>query len=172
MTRRPLTSLVVSVPLCVLVVLAFLRSAPQAAMTPSSKLGKPVACVGTQFAHKGDKWAGEKFFCLNRKVDNKTLGVASRTLPCHSLVLVTNIRTGRSVRARVIDTGPYWSVPSHCDPMEPSCWKQGRPIVRKVLHHSTGRKFAGCIDITEPTAQRIGLNGKEPVIVYPLRIGR
>ncbi len=131
------------------------------------------ACIATQFAHKGDKWAGEKFFCTRRKVSHRQFGIAHRTLPCGTMVLITNIRTGRSVRAPVIDRGPYWVVPTKCSRDNsgfPShkCWAKGRAKVRRYLNPASGITFASCADLTPPVARAIGLNGKEPVIVYVL----
>lgn len=131
------------------------------------------ACIATQYAHKGDKWAGERFACTRGKVNHRKFGIAHRTLPCGTMVLITNIRTGRSVRAPVIDRGPYWVVPRKCsrdDRGFPShaCWRRGRALVRSVIKPTSRITFASCADLTPPVARAIGLNGKEPVIVYAL----
>lgn len=134
---------------------------------------QPVACLATQYAHPGDKWAGDKFYCTNTRVDHRKWGIAHRTLPCGTMVLITNIRNGKSVRAPVIDRGPYWIVPTKCSRDDygfPShaCWNRGRAKVSRYLDPASGITFASCADLTPPVARAIGLNGKEPVIVYVL----
>ncbi|MSP59125.1 MAG: hypothetical protein EXR72_02090 [Myxococcales bacterium] len=44
--------------------------------------------------------------CMHREIDDRELVVAHNTLPCHSLVWIYNLRTGRSVVATVGDRGP------------------------------------------------------------------
>lgn len=124
-----------------------------------------------------EKMAGEKFFCLNRKVDTKTFGVAHRWLPCGTIVLVVNIRNGRTVKAPVIDRGPYHAVPKECSRsalgryVGHDCWKRGRTIVKARL---VSRKWvhANIVDVTPPVARKLRLRGKEPVLLYALPRGR
>lgn len=44
--------------------------------------------------------------CLHRDLRNEDLVIAHRTLPCRSQVWIYNVRTKRSVWARVGDRGP------------------------------------------------------------------
>ena len=136
--------------------------------------------LATGFAHKGDVWAGDNFFCLRRAVDDRTPGIAHRWRRCGSRVKITNRRTGRSVTARILDRGPYWLVPiggaydavdlrgfryaSH------ACWRRGRPATQReqidALHRRPpprGLVYANDADLTPPTRRAIGHNGKEPV---------
>jgi hypothetical protein len=143
-----------------------------------SEADAPVAGLATEYAHvdpqtgEVEKMAGEKFFCLNRPVDPTTFGVAHRTLPCGTKVMVVNIRNGKSVVATVIDRGPYWVVPRACSKTAQErfpgheCWKRGRTMVR--IKDPEAWVYASVLDITGPVARKIGLRGKEPVLVYPM----
>jgi hypothetical protein len=54
---------------------------------------------------KGNPYS--KLACYHREINDATdLVVAHNTLPCRSAVLIHNLRTGRSVMARVGDRGP------------------------------------------------------------------
>ncbi len=136
--------------------------------------------LATGFAYPGDKWAGEKFFCLNRKVDHRTPGVAHRWRRCGSRVRITNRRTGRSTFARVIDRGPYWLVPIICSRdardrrgfrhASHKCWARGRVATRRERIDALRGKpprpgwvYANHVDMTPPIRRAIGHNGKEPV---------
>jgi hypothetical protein len=61
----------------------------------------------TRFADPGDKWRGGKSPCLGRRVEHTDWGVAHRSLPCGTMVTVTNHRTGLTVVAPVVTRGPY-----------------------------------------------------------------
>jgi len=149
--------------------------------TPELALAQPPEVgLGTLFAQrdpatgKVEEMAGEKFFCLNRAVDSKTPGIAHRTLPCGTTVLLVNVRNGRTARAKVIDRGPYWNVPAACAksvhgqfPGHP-CWAKGRGRVRM----RPGYVRASIVDITPPVARQLGLRGKEPVLLYVVPRGR
>ncbi len=151
--------------------------------TAQAQVSRPRAGLATTFGNidkrtgKTEKMAGGKFFCLGRKVDQKTVGVAHRWLPCGTMVLLVNIRNGRTVRAPVIDRGPYWAVPRSCSHSAlgrfpgHACWKRGRAIVKARLV-SRQMVFANIVDVTVPVARRLRLRGKEPVLLYVLPRGR
>lgn len=61
----------------------------------------------TRFAYVGDRQDGDTMRCLGRRLYDGEQGIAHRTLPCGTLVRVTNLRTGRSVVAPVVDRGPW-----------------------------------------------------------------
>ena len=138
----------------------------------------PVAGLATTFANidpktgKVEEMAGDVFHCLSREVDNTTFGVAHRTLPCGTIVLIVNIRNGRTVRAPVIDRGPYRAVPRSCSKARagryPSqkCWKMGKTIVSAVLKESNPWAFGNIVDLTPPVARKLRLRGKEPVLLF------
>jgi rare lipoprotein A len=70
--------------------------AKEPADTPGASYGIASYYSGTRTA------SGEKF-------DAKELTAAHRTLPFGTLLLVTNVKTGRSVTVRVNDRGPFIS---------------------------------------------------------------
>jgi rare lipoprotein A len=45
--------------------------------------------------------------CPGEHYDARAMNAAHRTLPCHSLMRVTNTRTGKSIVVRINDRGPY-----------------------------------------------------------------
>lgn len=61
----------------------------------------------SRFADVGDKWKGGKSPCIGRRVEHTDWLVAHRALPCGTLVLITNRRTGRAVVAPVGTKGPW-----------------------------------------------------------------
>ncbi|MCP5362076.1 MAG: septal ring lytic transglycosylase RlpA family protein [Hyphomicrobiales bacterium] len=84
------------------------------------KVGKPYKINGTWYTPEEDKnysqvglasWYGSDFH--NKKTangevfDKSKLTAAHRTLPMPSVVKVTNLENGRSIRVRVNDRGPY-----------------------------------------------------------------
>jgi hypothetical protein len=123
------------------------------AFVPTSKSTKPEVCVATIFAQSGDKHAGGASPWLRRRVRPTDLGVAHRTHPLGSWVKVTNLRTRKSVRVRVIDRGPYGKLDSQ------GRWFNG------ARHPKRRGRFRGCVDLTPATARRIDHNGFEKVRV-------
>jgi hypothetical protein len=110
-------------------------------------------CIATIFAQPGDKHAGGRSPWLRRRVRPTDLGVAHRTHPLGSWVKVTNLRTGKSVRVRVIDRGPYGKLDAR------GRWFNG------ARHPRRRGRFRGCVDLTPATARRIDHNGFERVRV-------
>ncbi len=136
--------------------------------------------LATGFAYPGDKWAGDQFFCLRKKIDATTPGVAHRWRKCGSRVTITNRRNGRKVTARIIDRGPYWLVPASCarDAVDKGgfryashkCWKRGRPATRRETIDALFRRplpkgmvYANGLDMTPLIRRALMHNGKEPV---------
>lgn len=135
----------------------------------------PEACLATVFANidkktgKVEKMAGEKFFCTGQKTNPKAFGIAHRSWPCNTLVLIVNIRNGRTIKVRVIDRGPFWNIPRSCSRdalgfASHACWKRGHGKVKL----RNGFVRGNCVDMTPPVARRLRLRGKEPVIIYRL----
>jgi hypothetical protein len=114
-------------------------------------------CSSTIFGQPGDKWAGGNALYLRRPVNRHDEGIAHRTLPIGSRVLVRNIRTGKASTATVIDRGPYGAI------------HRGKWVLKKRAHHK-GR-WRGCADLTPRTARLIEHNGREQVAVTPLAAG-
>jgi rare lipoprotein A len=79
---------------------AFVRNR-QAAEVARQPADTPGASYGIASYYSGTRTAsGEKF-------DGKELTAAHRTLPFGTRLLVTNVKTGRSVTVRVNDRGPF-----------------------------------------------------------------
>jgi hypothetical protein len=112
---------------------------------------KSEECVASIFAYPGDKHAGGRSPWLRRRVRPTDLGIAHRTRKLGSWVRVTNLRTGKSTRARVIDRGPYGKLDAQ------GRWFNG---ARDRTRKGTWR---GCADLTPAVAKRIGHNGFERV---------
>jgi len=63
--------------------------------------------IATNFSPTGDPWNPVAYAsCLKRDLRDTDLVVAHPTLPCKSKVWIYNLRTKRSVVARVGDRGP------------------------------------------------------------------
>lgn len=119
---------------------------------------KSEICSSTIFGQPGDKWAGGDALYLRRPVNRHDEGIAHRTLPLGSRVVVRNLRTQQSAIATVIDRGPYGAV------------HKGKWVLKKRSRHPG--KWRGCADLTPATAQAIGHNGRERVEVRPLAAAR
>lgn len=61
----------------------------------------------TRFADRHDRHSGGVSRCLGRRVQPDDWGVAVRGGRCGQLYRVTNLRTGLSVVAPKVDSGPY-----------------------------------------------------------------
>lgn len=105
----------------------------------------------------GDPLSGKSLRCqrfMSPRAYQKALpiGVAHRTLPCGTKVLIWDLRTGRRARAIVIDSGPYGA-------LLPS----GRWVIKRRA--SDPGVWRGVLDVLPPVAARLGLTGLDPVIV-------
>jgi hypothetical protein len=145
---------------------------------PHAEAGKG-RCLATQFAYKGDKWAGTNFHCLKRKVDDQTPGIAMRFVRCGTEVRICRMRKTKEGKTLctvvpVVDHGPYGAVL----PKGSKCPKQAKGYckLRKdgrlwyvKRHRDWPGEWVGCVDLTPPTARAIQHNGYEYVTVEPLR---
>ena len=135
---------------------------------------KTESCMSTTFGGPGDKWAGQKYHCLNIPTKTKGVrGVAHRWLPCDTEVTITNRRTGLTTTAPVIDHGPYGALL----PKGAKCPSQadGRCVERDGRLWYVKRKkawpgeYRGCLDITKKVADEIDHDGWEMIdITYKL----
>lgn len=93
---------------------------PGATADPRFKLGKPYAINGVWYRPAVDwgyveegiaSWYGPQFHgratANGERFDMNALSAAHRTLPLPSIVDVTNLENGRSLRLRVNDRGPF-----------------------------------------------------------------
>ncbi len=123
-------------------------------------------CNATQFGHAGDKLAGGVAPYLGRHVRPTDNGIAHRTLPMGSRVLLINPRNGRTTRTRVIDRGPFGRV------SRTGKWYNGAPLYRRLrrARKPIPRKgWRGCVDMTPRVRRALRHNGFEPVIVAPIQ---
>ena len=116
--------------------------------------GDPYDNVGT-FACRGrlEQRYGSKAFAYMRN-----RGVAHRTLPCGTQILLQSRRSGRLATCRVLDRGPYGAR-----------LKNGRFVIkRRPEDRGTWR---GIVDLSPAVANMLGIDGNEPVRMLFLRRG-
>lgn len=111
-------------------------------------------CLATNFGSPGDRHAGGKAVCVGRKVGSDDIGVAHRSLPCGTKVVVYLGRTKRAALATVIDRGPYGAT------------LDGVWFVKKTKDEPG--KWRGCLDMTPRLAKILGHNGLEKVRFTPV----
>ena len=118
-------------------------------------------CLSTQFGHAGDGYGGRTpTIYYDRPVSAQDMGIAHREFPIGATVRVTNLRTGKTSRALVIDRGPYGKLGPKGE------WFNGRK------HRKRKGEWRGCADLTPRLARAIGHNGKETVQITLLKEGR
>jgi len=149
-----------------------------------SLLGKPEVCNSTIFGMEGDVLAGHKARLLRRPVDPKTdMGIAHRSLPLGSLVVVEVPAKGTWAFAVVIDRGPYGRirpVGSECPEdgrllSDGRCWVNGAHAYRKCREagknpfdqscYYKGSEWRGGVDTTPALANALKHDGWERVRV-------
>lgn len=120
------------------------------------------SCLSTVFGTKGDKWAGGNALYLGRPVrPSVDVGIAHRTLPVGSLVLLQNPSNARLVIAQVIDRGPYGAILKGETPRPGQICrtrKDGRTWCVKRNSKDAGA-WRGCIDATPKAAEILGHSG-------------
>jgi hypothetical protein len=118
--------------------------------------GPMEANYATIFAKHGDHWNGGPSPCLHRIVQPDDNIIAHRTLPCGTVVLLYNPKTGMSTVATVGDHGPYgactaegWKRGTKCPKgywvvkrkrSDPGVWRGGfdlTPRVSRALGHKS-----------------------------------
>lgn len=132
--------------------------------------------IATIFGYPGDRWGSGPTRCLydehgrKRPVDPEhDIGIAHRQLDCGAVVHLTNLETGKSLRAVVVDAGP-WGAISH-QPTGEAFWY--------VKHHAyerpsravcpTGRcpvgKWRGIADLTPKAAELLDHDGWARIVL-------
>lgn len=111
-------------------------------------------CVSSVFGYAGDKWAGGKAACTRRYIAENEIGVAHRTLPCGTILIIKNERTNKIAMATVIDRGPYGA-------MHEGKWKI------KLRKDEPG-EWRGCLDLTRRLQILLDHNGFEKVLYVPV----
>lgn len=104
----------------------------------------------TRFADVGDKWRGGKSPCIGRRVESTDVGIAHRSLPCGTLVKITNHRTGMSTVAPVVTRGPYGACLDEG-------WVRGKCQDWGIkARRSDPGVWRGVVDLTPPVFKAIG----------------
>lgn len=106
--------------------------------------------VATRFGDPGDPLDGDHMACTHEKMDPNEMVCAHRTLPCGTVVVLVNPRTGLSAPCRVLDRGPYGALLPSGD------WAM------KIRESDPGQ-WRGMIDLGPNVANALQLNGREKV---------
>lgn len=115
--------------------------------------------MASRFGEPGDMLAGYTLMCRRHMtrpafLEAITQGCAHRWLPCGTRLLIVSGTTGRHAACTVVDRGPYGAL------------HQGRWLIkRRAADLGTWR---GILDLLPPVANRLRLNGLQPVLVRVL----
>jgi rare lipoprotein A (peptidoglycan hydrolase) len=115
--------------------------------------------LATRFGDPGDHWAGAELSCTRQKLSPGQLVCAHRTLPCGSLVMIHNPRSGRFAVCEVLDRGPFGAV------LPDGAWGL------KIRKSEPG-DWRGIIDLSPAVADALDFNGREPVHLVYQRVAR
>lgn len=119
-----------------------------------SLLIHPRNCIASTFG-MDDGMSGFTAACTGRRIGEHEVGIAHRTLPCGSHVILRNPRTGKIAAATVIDRGPYGARDEF-----------GRWVLK--TNRSEPGVWRGCIDLTHELSRLLEHNGFERVIYAPV----
>lgn len=138
----------------------------------NGRFGKPKKCISTIFGMKRDKWAGGNALYLGRPIKPKVdVGIAHRTLPVGSLVLLQNPKKKfRWVVAQVLDRGPYGAyLREGEEPAEgQTCEEKKMGTWCVKLRKSAPGEWRGCVDTTPKAAKLLGHNGYQRIKYWPI----
>ena len=117
---------------------------------------QPIAAdrgVATRFGDPGDQLAGDHLYCTGKKMEPGQLACAHRTLPCGTVVMLENPRTGRFGVCQVLDRGPFGAK------LDTGEW------AFKIHQNDPGR-WRGVIDLSPAVSRALDHNGRERVRLY------
>jgi hypothetical protein len=130
-------------------------------------LGQPQTCNSTIFGTAEDYAsgsAGTTARYLRRPVDPATdVGIAHRTLPLGTVVLLYQPKARVWAMAVVIDRGPYGRLDKD------GAWYNGAAEWRAGRRYRPGSRWNGCADLTPRLALQLQHDGWERVRLWPLR---
>lgn len=109
--------------------------------------------VATRFGDPGDVLAGDHLYCTGKKMEPGALVCAHRTLPCGTLLMLENPRTGRFAVCEVLDRGPFGAQ------LDTGEW------AFKIRPSDPGR-WRGVVDLAPAVAEALAHNGRERVRVF------
>ena len=111
---------------------------------PYEPIGQPYACEAT-LKHR---WGLKQWKQVVKQ------GIAHRSLPCGTQLLICRTASPQCTHAIVVDRGPYGALDLH-----------GRWHARKHLHE--GERYRGIVDLLSPVAKKLGIRGIEKVVLWP-----
>lgn len=114
--------------------------------------------LATIFGEQGDTLAGDHLYCTGKKLEPDQLACAHRTLPCGTVLVLENPRTGRFATCEVLDRGPFGAR------LESGSWGF------KIRQTDPGT-WRGIVDLAPAVATALDHNGRERVRVYYKAIG-
>lgn len=118
-----------------------------------SLLTGPVqSCNASVFGMPHDKYQGGNLRCVQRPPHNNDLGIAHRTLPCGTRVVIINQRTQKWAVARVMDRGPYGAL------------YNGQWVLKRS--NKDPGSWRGGADLLPAVAKKLGHNGFEKVTIF------
>lgn len=109
--------------------------------------------LATIFGQAGDMLAGDHLYCTGKKLEPTQLACAHRTLPCGTVLMLENPRTGRFAVCEVLDRGPFGAN------LESGEW--GFKIRR-----SDPGTWRGIVDLAPAVAEALDHNGRERIRLY------
>lgn len=104
----------------------------------------------TRFGDPGDPLDGDHMACTREAMEPGAMICAHRTLPCGTVVVLVNPRTGLTAPCRVLDRGPYGAL------LPSGEWAM------KIRESDPGQ-WRGMIDLGPTVANALQLNGREKV---------
>jgi len=109
--------------------------------------------VATRFGDPGDVLVGGHLYCTGKKMEPTQLACAHRTLPCGTVIMLENPRTGRFAVCEVLDRGPFGAK------LDSGEWGM------KIRKTDTGT-WRGIVDLSPAVADALDHNGREKVRIY------
>jgi hypothetical protein len=115
--------------------------------------------IATRFGDPMDFLSGSHLKCTQGKMQDGQMVCAHRTLPCGTVVMLENVRTGRFAVCQVLDRGPYGAnlpnghIGLKTRAREPGTWR-------------------GVVDLSPAVASALNLNGRERVRMFYQKVAR
>jgi hypothetical protein len=110
---------------------------------PYEPIGQPYACE----AILKHRWGLKQWQQVVKQ------GIAHRSLPCGTPLLICRTASSQCTRAIVVDRGPYGALDRH-----------GHWHARKRL--PAGERYRGIVDLLSPVAKKLGIRGIEKVALW------
>ncbi len=115
--------------------------------------------LATRFGDPGDPLAGEYLSCTRQPMAPGQLACAHRTLPCGTVVMLSNPRTKKVALCQVLDRGPFGAILPTGD------WGF-------KLSKADPGDWRGIIDLSPAVAEALDFNGREKMNIAYQRVAR